>query len=151
MRLLNAKTFKFKEFNDAQLPPYAILSHTWGSEEVSYKEIRFVQQIVTLPDHLRKNEIALTALTVAAGIESDQTQSDWRKTFTNRAGLKKILGTAKLASEKQLDWVWLDTCCIDKRYLRDRARRSIQKHRPAELTECQQQQCGTSRSHQLDV
>jgi hypothetical protein len=114
MRLLNATTFKFKDFNDAQLPPYAILSHTWGSEEVSYKEIRFVQQIVTLPKHLRKNDIALAALTVAAGIESDQTLSEWRKSFTNRAGLKKILGTAKLASEKLLDWIWVDTCCIDK-------------------------------------
>ena len=38
MRLLNTTTFKLKEFV-SDFPPYAILSHTWGDEEVSYQEI----------------------------------------------------------------------------------------------------------------
>jgi hypothetical protein len=29
-------------------------------------------------------------------------------------GYHKILGTAKLAREKRLDWIWIDTYCIDK-------------------------------------
>ncbi|KAF0635540.1 hypothetical protein FPSE5266_20371 [Fusarium pseudograminearum] len=35
MRLLNTKTLKLEEFQ-SQIPTYAILSHTWGDEEVSF-------------------------------------------------------------------------------------------------------------------
>ncbi|KAI1328977.1 heterokaryon incompatibility protein-domain-containing protein [Xylariaceae sp. FL0255] len=38
MRLLNAHTREFKEFFNADVPPYAILSHTWEAEEVSLQE-----------------------------------------------------------------------------------------------------------------
>ena len=41
MRLLHSETLEFKEFLDeTTIPPYAILSHTWGPDEVSYKEMR---------------------------------------------------------------------------------------------------------------
>jgi hypothetical protein len=36
MRLLNSTTLHFKILKDEELPPYAILSHTWGPDEVSY-------------------------------------------------------------------------------------------------------------------
>jgi hypothetical protein len=41
MRLLNVDSFEFEEFFYAKPPPYAILSHTWGSdsEEVSYRDV----------------------------------------------------------------------------------------------------------------
>jgi len=40
MKLVNAKTFKVVEFFDNDVPPYAILSHTWiQNEEVSYQEM----------------------------------------------------------------------------------------------------------------
>ncbi|PWY66891.1 ankyrin repeat-containing protein [Aspergillus eucalypticola CBS 122712] len=47
MRLLNtclsdAGDFVIQEFFDYELPPYAILSHTWGEEEVTYQEINAV-------------------------------------------------------------------------------------------------------------
>ena len=36
MRLLNSRTLQMKEFiDDDDIPPYAILSHTWGEDEVS--------------------------------------------------------------------------------------------------------------------
>ena len=38
MRLLNARTHKLEEFLD-RVPQYAILSHTWGLEEVSFKDL----------------------------------------------------------------------------------------------------------------
>lgn len=38
MRLLNAETKQFAELF-GQIPPYAILSHTWGANELSFKEI----------------------------------------------------------------------------------------------------------------
>ncbi|OBT69679.1 hypothetical protein VE03_00990 [Pseudogymnoascus sp. 23342-1-I1] len=38
MRLFHAETKQFEEFWD-QIPPYAILSHTWGSNEPSFKDV----------------------------------------------------------------------------------------------------------------
>jgi hypothetical protein len=35
MRLLNVSTREVEEFHGTDIPPYAILSHTWGAEEVS--------------------------------------------------------------------------------------------------------------------
>lgn len=41
MWLLRADTFELHEFVDlANAPPYAILSHTWGKQEVSFKDIQ---------------------------------------------------------------------------------------------------------------
>jgi hypothetical protein len=38
MRLLNAETWKLEEFG-SDVPRYAILSHTWGKEEVSFADM----------------------------------------------------------------------------------------------------------------
>jgi hypothetical protein len=39
MRLLDTSTLQFKEFDASSIPKYAILSHTWGSKEVLYKDL----------------------------------------------------------------------------------------------------------------
>jgi hypothetical protein len=40
MRLLNTATHALEEFvDDDHVPPYAILSHTWGAEEVTFKDL----------------------------------------------------------------------------------------------------------------
>jgi hypothetical protein len=81
MRLLHTTRLEFEEFFDDQIPPYAILSHRWGPDEVSYHDF-------------------------LAG----------RK--RNGAGDKKILACCKYAAHDRgfgpIDWVWIDTCCIDK-------------------------------------
>lgn len=38
MRLINSKTFYLEEFHGDQIPPYAILSHTWRDEEVLFDD-----------------------------------------------------------------------------------------------------------------
>lgn len=38
MRLLNTSTREFEEFLGSNIPPYAILSHVWSSEEISYAD-----------------------------------------------------------------------------------------------------------------
>ena len=38
MRLINCATLRFEEFVGKNIPPYAILSHTWETYEISYKE-----------------------------------------------------------------------------------------------------------------
>lgn len=41
MRLLHAKTLRFENFDGVETTPkYAILSHTWGDEEVTYEDMR---------------------------------------------------------------------------------------------------------------
>ena len=38
MRLINVESSKIETFSFGSIPPYAILSHTWGVEEVSFEE-----------------------------------------------------------------------------------------------------------------
>lgn len=40
MRLLNTQTLEFEEFAGSAIPDYAILSHTWEKNEVSFQEMR---------------------------------------------------------------------------------------------------------------
>lgn len=40
MRLLNVQTLALEESNAHHLPSYAILSHTWGADEVLLDDIR---------------------------------------------------------------------------------------------------------------
>lgn len=37
MRLLNVHTLQLEEYFGSETPPYAILSHTWAVEEVSFQ------------------------------------------------------------------------------------------------------------------
>ena len=76
MRLLNVKGLEMREFT-GQPPPYAILSHTWGNEEVSFQDF-------------------------------ECGQATWK------SGYEKILCCCNRAEIDELNWVWIDTCCIDK-------------------------------------
>lgn len=40
MRLINTKTLELTEAGENDAKPYAILSHTWGNEEISFQEIQ---------------------------------------------------------------------------------------------------------------
>ncbi|KAK0646857.1 hypothetical protein B0T16DRAFT_414392 [Cercophora newfieldiana] len=39
MRLINTKTRELKEFWGDEIPRYAILSHTWEQEEVTFQQL----------------------------------------------------------------------------------------------------------------
>ncbi|PKS09811.1 hypothetical protein jhhlp_004434 [Lomentospora prolificans] len=78
IRLLNASTYRFEEFH-TQIPPYAILSHTWGNDEVLYQDL-------------------LKGFSAVA----------------TRKGFSKIKGCCAQARSVGFEWVWIDTCCIDK-------------------------------------
>jgi Heterokaryon incompatibility protein (HET) len=47
MKLLHAVTLQLQSFEENAIPPYAILSHTWGEGEVSFQDIH-------LPDAVSK-------------------------------------------------------------------------------------------------
>ncbi|KAK8134437.1 hypothetical protein PG984_006449 [Apiospora sp. TS-2023a] len=80
MRLLNACTLRLEEFNnEAERPPYAILSHVWGKDEICLEQVA--------------GPNALLSEGRAAG---------------------KVRGACQQAVRDSLDYVWIDTCCIDK-------------------------------------
>jgi hypothetical protein len=39
MRLIDVKSLELRYFVDQDVPPYAILSHTWGPDEVSFQDM----------------------------------------------------------------------------------------------------------------
>jgi hypothetical protein len=83
MRLINSKTRELVEFAK-EIPPYAILSHTWGENEISFQE---------MPSFVHPER-----------------EIDSRK----RAAYTKIKGCCETAVKDGFDYIWVDTCCIDK-------------------------------------
>jgi heterokaryon incompatibility protein (HET) len=77
MRLLHTYTLRSEEFFGDNLPPYAILSHTWGEDECTFNDVA--------------NKIGETKL-----------------------GYRKLLYCANQAKKDGLQYLWMDTCCIDK-------------------------------------
>lgn len=106
MRLIDVETLELKEFVDDNIPPYAILSHTWGQEEVSFQDLCWLNDY----EYQRLAPTSLPALL-------SRTQR-WRRNkataIYRRVGFEKIVQSARLAEEKRLRYVWVDTCCIDK-------------------------------------
>jgi hypothetical protein len=79
MRLLNTRTVELSEFFGKDIPKYAILSHRWEEEEITFQDIQLV----------------------ARGRE-------------RKKGWTKLEGCRRQALKDEFDWVWDDTCCIDK-------------------------------------
>lgn len=77
MRLLDTSTITLHEFHGLDIPPYAILSHTWGKEEVSFQDLPLVK-------------------------------------LQGPARYSKIARCCALAASEGHQYVWIDTCCIDK-------------------------------------
>ncbi|KAI0199480.1 hypothetical protein F4808DRAFT_461801 [Astrocystis sublimbata] len=96
MRLLKTDDLdapEFVEFFEESVPKYAILSHTWGKEEVTLQEFQGLEQrLPTIP-----TDVTTTATTIKA-----------------KKGFLKIRKAATLAAEHGYRFIWVDTCCIDK-------------------------------------
>ena len=87
MRVINVRTQeletrKLEDFTSGERQ-YAILSHTWGTEEITISEMQS---------------------------QPENNKADWR----NKAGWRKILRSCEQAQKDECDYVWCDTCCIDK-------------------------------------
>ena len=107
MRLINVKAFltreqlirgkeqveqvdrraKVLEFRDDEATNYAILSHRWFDQEVNYEEM----------------------------IELAKMEREEREEIRQRNGYRKILDSCEQARRDGYEWLWVDTCCIDKR------------------------------------
>ncbi|PMD18618.1 HET-domain-containing protein [Hyaloscypha hepaticicola] len=80
MRLLeynNDGGFSLTEYFESNIPKYAILSHRWGPEEVTFKDLL-------------------------------------DGTSKNKAGYSKVRFCGEQARGDDLQYFWVDTCCIDK-------------------------------------
>jgi len=80
MWLLHSSTYELKEFFGENIPRYAILSHVWDGEDVSFRDVR-------------------------KDLEAAK----------HKAGFSKIRDCCAQAKKDSLEWVWIDSCCIDKR------------------------------------
>jgi len=75
------------EFSDDEATKYAILSHRWIAQEVDYAEI----------------------------VELAKMAVEERDEIRQRDGYQKILQSCEQAQKDGYEWLWVDTCCIDKR------------------------------------
>ncbi|KAH7069938.1 hypothetical protein BKA63DRAFT_569533 [Paraphoma chrysanthemicola] len=65
------------------IPPYAILSHTWGGQEVTLKDLQNYSNI-------------------------EEVDATFKESY------RKIFFCAQQAKRDNLEYFWVDTCCIDK-------------------------------------
>ncbi|CAN9264264.1 unnamed protein product [Alternaria alternata] len=85
MRLLNTRSLEFScVYVPNRVPDYVILSHRWGSEEVTYADI--IQAPLSEPASVTRN----------------------------KAGFLKVQEACALALQNGYEWIWIDSCCIDK-------------------------------------
>jgi hypothetical protein len=88
MRLLGLdenRELVIASFHENELPPYAILSHTWGADT----------EEVTFADLVGGNNKA-------------------EHSYKKKPGYKKIRFCGEQAQQDELQYFWVDTCCIDK-------------------------------------
>ncbi|KAI3322060.1 hypothetical protein HD806DRAFT_135496 [Xylariaceae sp. AK1471] len=79
------------EVSEEFAPRYAILSHTWGREEVTFQDIQAFSR------RQWSRAVSQTASTIQA-----------------KKGFVKIRKAAALAAKHGYSYIWVDTCCIDK-------------------------------------
>ncbi|KIM59635.1 hypothetical protein SCLCIDRAFT_1185975 [Scleroderma citrinum Foug A] len=103
MRLINVQAFLRREmsmkdgidvddsevlnFRNDENTVYAILSHWWFEQEVEYGKI----------------------------VELAKMDKEKRDEICQRDGYQKILDSCKQAYQDGYEWLWVDTCCINKR------------------------------------
>ncbi|KAK0739504.1 heterokaryon incompatibility protein-domain-containing protein [Apiosordaria backusii] len=80
MRLLNTKTLRLEPPCSSPIYPYAILSHTWGEDEVLFADICDPQK--PLP--------------------------------VSKKWFLKVSDSCEQARQDGYEYIWIDTCCIDK-------------------------------------
>lgn len=85
MRLLNTKSLELSPpYAPDEVPDYVILSHRWSTEEVTFADI-MKEPISRLQSQTRTKD-----------------------------GFAKIQGACELALQDGYEWIWIDSCCIDK-------------------------------------
>jgi hypothetical protein len=88
MRLLHIEDLTLREFPPDRIPNYSILSHTWGTNEITYEDM------------------------VACGGRLPYTPAASK--IRGFCAEMSRLASLNLRNRKRIEWVWVDTCCIKK-------------------------------------
>ncbi|KAM7189385.1 Heterokaryon incompatibility protein (HET) domain containing protein [Rhypophila sp. PSN 637] len=97
MRLIDTKTLHSQEFTGPKVPRYAILSHTWGDQELTYQDWLYVHEQspkrwgwTHIPEEIQR--------------------------LKSTAGYTKVVKACEYARQhnSNCQWLWADTVCIDK-------------------------------------
>ncbi|KAF5357389.1 hypothetical protein D9758_005888 [Tetrapyrgos nigripes] len=84
---------KLVSFRPNEIPPYAILSHTWEHDEIEFPHIQNLK--TGEPDASTRKDLAELQRRAPASYS-------------------KIMGACRLARKDGFDYIWIDSCCINK-------------------------------------
>lgn len=97
MRLINIYTFRLEQFFGNKLPLYAILSHCWEDEELSFEEWQAIET--------NNGEI----------VERIQRKEGYQKIVDACRYTRAVSKVWGGPLDRRLKYLWVDTVCIDKR------------------------------------
>ncbi|CAI4216850.1 unnamed protein product [Parascedosporium putredinis] len=128
-------------------PPYAALSHTWGSDEITYKDMAWLQEYRRLyetpteppatngessappppaeADPEKEEECPEYTEAAETSTEEQTTARELRA----RNGYRKILNAAEHTRASQIGYLWIDTCCVDRSSSADASEAVLAAHR----------------------
>ncbi|KAJ1322991.1 HET domain-containing protein [Microdochium nivale] len=128
MHLLNVHTRLLEQFLGTSRPPYAILSHTWGDHEAKFEDYCAASAHVDngplqpeprlRPRYRRartRREPGRESQRLVLNLQHRAECSRQRRRRHRGPGHAKIAACCRQAKAEGFDYVWIDTCCIDKR------------------------------------
>jgi hypothetical protein len=86
MRLLNVHDRTFRDFHGDNIPPYVVTSHRWGDNEATHKDV----------------------------LKKRNKQSKGYQKLLNFCSFASRLPQYGRGSSANIEWVWMDTCCINQ-------------------------------------
>ncbi|KXJ86577.1 heterokaryon incompatibility protein-domain-containing protein, partial [Microdochium bolleyi] len=102
MHLLNVHTQVLELFLGTSRPPYAILSHTWGDHEAKFED--YCEETTATPNHEPQSQ------------PQPRSRQARTRRETRQAPRKALIAACcRKAIADGFNYVWVDTCCIDKR------------------------------------
>ena len=142
MRLIHTKTLQCKEFFGEytnpylnvpdleglgqDIPTYAILSHTWGEEEVSLSEWNLLlenpeadksRQIRNKTGYSKIKkfcELCQQGCAICLHFDCSAKKNSWCRKGLEKAECMLNLAGHCTCKPTPIEWTWVDTCCIDK-------------------------------------
>ncbi|KAL1875263.1 hypothetical protein Daus18300_003334 [Diaporthe australafricana] len=132
MRLLDTDRLEVVLIREDVIPPYAILSHTWGNDEVSLqdmhslgvkdapKSIPRLKRVVDAAKLIASDCYRWMRSRIICTMGNDEASLKEMHSFSgkdaprNMPSRRKIIDAAKLAASDGYRWIWIDTCCIDR-------------------------------------
>jgi len=123
MRLLNVKTKELEEFYESDIPAYAVLSPTWGKNELTFDGLR--QFHINRAANLGNFPKGIPGIDAASGASRQQQFTKLENQHSRSYRSLESEGVVKLGSSKVDDccevaitygckYIWIDTCNIDK-------------------------------------